>query len=186
MEVVEIPGPPVSGDVRGAGWVEATILIEAVRALGVQRAQGTTGGRPLVSSWTAEASSPDGGSANVTVEDDKVRVVVDAGETLDEVVLRSYCVGAVHQALGWVRREAVAVDTAGEVLDLTIRSFGILPAREMPHVEVELLESESPAVNASDAVFAAAAASAWIGAGLPPRWPVEAGRNAMNTKGATR
>ena len=57
---------------------------------------------------------------------------MSAGDVLDEVVLRSYCVGAVHQALGWVRSEGIAVDEAGEVLDLTIRSFGILPARDMP------------------------------------------------------
>ena len=110
----------------------------------------------------------------MTVDDEKVLVVVDAGEVLDETVLRSYCVGAVHQALGWVRSEAVAVDAAGQVLDLTIRSFGILPAKAMPPVDVEVIEGEGPGVNASDAVFAATAASAWIGSGLPPRWPVEA------------
>ncbi len=32
---------------------------------------------------------------------------------LDEVVLRSYCIGATHQALGWVRSEGIAVDGDG-------------------------------------------------------------------------
>jgi CO/xanthine dehydrogenase Mo-binding subunit len=110
----------------------------------------------------------------VTIADDgTVRVTVDAGEVLDEVVLRSYCVGAVHQGLGWARREAVAVDVSGNVLDLTIRSFRILPARDMPRVEVEVIEGNGPAVNASDAVFAAAAAATWIRAGLPQAWPIE-------------
>ena len=46
------------------------------------------------------------------------------GSSLDPVTLRSYCIGAVHQALGWVWQEGIAVDAAGEVHDLTIRSFG--------------------------------------------------------------
>ena len=164
VEVVEIPGPPVAGEVRGAGWVEAGILSEAVRAS--THAEGTG------SVWTAEMTSPVGGRASVTVDKGTVRVSVDAGEVLDWVVLRSYCIGAVHQALGWVRSEAVAVDASGQVLDLTIRSFGIMSAREMPRVEVELKGSDGPSVNVSDAVFAATAASAWIGAGLAPRWPL--------------
>ncbi len=68
--------------------------------------------------------------------DDSVEVEVDAGEVLDEVVLRSYCIGAAHQALGWVRSEGIAVDEDGAVHDLTIRSFGILAARDMPPVTV--------------------------------------------------
>ena len=59
---------------------------------------------------------------------------MDAGPVLDEVVLRSYCIGAAHQALGWVRTEGIAVDAVGTVHDLTIRSFGILRARAMPPV----------------------------------------------------
>ncbi len=170
VEVVDVAGPPVSSDPRGAGWVEAAVLSAGVRALS------ESGGDPIASAYTAEVSTPEGGLASVTVEDGNVRVVVDAGEVLDEVVLRSYCVGAVHQALGWVRREAVAVDASGEVLDLTIRSFGILSAREMPRVEVQVVASGGPPVNVSDAVFAATAASAWIGSGLSPRWPAsEAG-----------
>jgi hypothetical protein len=44
----------------------------------------------------------------------------------------------------------------------------------MPRVEVEVIEDGGPAVNASDAVFAASSAAAWIRAGLPPAWPIEA------------
>ena len=49
-----------------------------------------------------------------------------AGDPLDEVVLRSYCIGAAHMALGWVTSEGIAVADDGESLDLTIRSFGVL------------------------------------------------------------
>ena len=74
-------------------------------------------------------------------------------------------------ALGWVRSEGIAVDDAGEVHDLTIRSFGILRAADMPEVVVEIVEDDGPAVNGSDAVFAAVAAAAWRRAGFPDRWP---------------
>ena len=42
---------------------------------------------------------------------------------------------ATHMALGWVRGEGVAVDGAGTVHDLTIRSFGVLRAAETPPVD---------------------------------------------------
>ena len=74
-----------------------------------------------------------------------MRVAVAAGDVLDEVVLRSYAIGAAHQALGWVRSEGVAVDADGAVRDLTIRSFGILAARAMPAVEVVVEAIPGPA-----------------------------------------
>jgi xanthine dehydrogenase small subunit len=77
-------------------------------------------------------------------------------------------------ALGWVRREGVAVDGAGTVHDLTIRSFGVLRAAETPAVDVEVVVSDGPPVNGSDAVFAAVAAAEWMRQGCPPLWPTGA------------
>jgi CO/xanthine dehydrogenase Mo-binding subunit len=90
-------------------------------------------------------------------------VRVAAGDPLDEVVLRSYCVGAAHMALGWVLTEGLAVDDAtGEVHDLTIRSFGIIRAKDTPPIEVTVVDDPgAPRPRASDAVFAAVAAAAW-------------------------
>jgi CO/xanthine dehydrogenase Mo-binding subunit len=102
-------------------------------------------------------------------------VTVEAGAALDEVVLRSYCIGATHQAVGWVRSEAVAVDTDGDVRDLTLRSFGILGAGDMPPVSVRIGEGDGPPVNGSDAVFAAVAAATWLADGLVARWPTGRG-----------
>jgi xanthine dehydrogenase small subunit len=167
VEEVDVPGPPVSADLRGAGWAEAAVLMAA---LAVSRAEGPGSDRPVT------VRSPAGARATVTVRDaGDVVVSVAAGEPLDEVVLRSYVVGAVHQALGWVRSEGVAVDQAGTVLDLTIRSFGIIPARGMPAVEVVVEEDGRPPVAVGDTVFAAAAAAAWLAAGLPSSWPVDVG-----------
>ena len=70
------------------------------------------------------------GRPSTTGTIERVTVRVAAGDPLDEVVLRSYAIGAAHMALGWVLTEGLAVDPeTGEVHDLTIRSFGILAPR---------------------------------------------------------
>jgi xanthine dehydrogenase small subunit len=174
VEEVDIPGPPVGAELRGAGWVE---VLAALHALGGRRTEGAAAG-----TGSADVTVPGGGRAVVTVRAGalepgrgSVSVEVWAGELLDPVTLRSYVVGAVHQALGLVWSEGIAVDEHGEPLDLTIRSFGILAAREMPQVEVVLHEDDRWPVNGSDAVFAATVAAAWIAEGLPPRWPTRRG-----------
>jgi xanthine dehydrogenase small subunit len=155
VEYVDIVGPPTTVHIRAAGWAEAVVLLTSLRK-------------------TDEVTSPDGARASAVINDDgSVHVTVNAGEVLDEVTLRSYCIGAAHQALGWVRSEAIAVDQAGLAHDLTIRSFGILRAVDMPHVEVIIEQDDLPAVNGSDAVFAAVAAAAWRRTGWSPVWPTQ-------------
>jgi CO/xanthine dehydrogenase Mo-binding subunit len=73
-------------------------------------------------------------------------------------------------ALGWACSEGLAVD-AGEVHDLTIRSFGVLRAVDTPPIDVEIEADDGPPVNGSDAVFAAVAAATWLAQGRPPAWP---------------
>jgi aerobic-type carbon monoxide dehydrogenase small subunit (CoxS/CutS family) len=163
VELVPVAGPPVSADPRGAGWVEAAVLLAGARA---RRGGGVGPGTPVA------ITAPDGGRARAAVgPTGDVTLEVWAGECLDEVTLRSYCIGAAHQALGWVWSEGVAVDDEGAVLDLTIRSYGILNAREMPRVDVTVHPECRWPVNGSDAAFAAIAAAAWIAGGLPPHWP---------------
>jgi xanthine dehydrogenase small subunit len=160
VDEVDVPGPPTSASLRGAGWVELIALQHALRS-----ASGSTG--PVT------VQSPDGAVAAVTAADDgRITVELSCGEVLDEVVLRSYAIGAVHQALGLVTSEALAVDAAGTVHDLTIRSFGILRAADMPRVDVRVDRTARGApVNGSDAVFAAAVAAVWLRQGRPPAWP---------------
>lgn len=157
VESIDVPGPPTSATARAAGWGE----ILAIRAA---LAAGPDG--------TVTVDSPDGGSASVRLDDAGAHVTVRCGDVLDAVVLRSYCIGAVHMALGWVTSEGLTVDAAGEVLSLTIRSFGIVRPGEMIPVYVEI--DEEPGVeakNGSDAVFVAAAAAIWNAQGRPPVWP---------------
>jgi aerobic-type carbon monoxide dehydrogenase small subunit (CoxS/CutS family) len=165
VERVEVPGPPVAPELRGAGWAEALAALSALEAPTTPPGTGRV-----------RVGLPGAGSAGVEVdlgEGERGRVEVDvwAGEILCPVTLRSYALGAVHQALGMVWSEGIAVDDAGEPVDLTVRSFGILAARDMPEVVVRLHEEERWPVNGSDAVFVATLAAAWIADGLPPRWP---------------
>ena len=169
VEQVDVLGPPVAPEPRGAGWAE---VLAARLALEAPAAPPGTGG--------AHVALPGAGSAGVEVrlhDGERGRIGVDvwAGEILCPVTLRSYALGAVHQALGMVWSEGVAVDGAGEPVDLTIRSFGILAARDMPEVVVRLHEQEGWPVNGSDAVFVATLAAAWVADGLPSRWPTRRG-----------
>ena len=151
VEEVDVVGPPTSASIRAAGWAEAAILLAPDDG------------------WV---QSPDGARARAEVTPDgSISVEVDCGAILDEVVLRSYCIGAAHMALGWVRSEAIAVGDDGVPRDLTMRSFGVLRAVDTPAIEIHLAESEAPPVNGSDAVFAAVALAAWRHEGFPARWP---------------
>ena len=160
-------GPPISPDLRGAGWVEASVMVAALAA----RLEGRGGPGTAVEITARRVGGPGWRwppSGAVSVE-------VWAGEVLDQVTLRSYCIGAVHQALGWVRSEGIAVDADGRVHDLTIRSFGILSARDTPWMDVTMHRSDRWPVNGSDAVFAATAAAAWLADGWPSEWPTRRG-----------
>jgi aerobic-type carbon monoxide dehydrogenase small subunit (CoxS/CutS family) len=162
VEEVDLVGPPTSAVIRGAGWAEISVLAASLR-------EPDDSGADVIRTL-------DGAVASASVEaDGSVRVRVRCGEVFDDVVLRSYCIGAAHMALGWVRNEAIAVGDDGVPLDLTIRSFGILRAVDMPHIEVAIEPDDAPPVNGSDAVFAAVAAAAWRERGFPPRWPVARG-----------
>ncbi len=152
VEEVEVDGPPTSAAVRGAGWVEAAVLMAAVQGKETVR-------------------SPDGAEARAEFDGQTIAVEVRCGQVLDEVVLRSYCIGAAHMAFSWVTSEALTVDD-GDVLDLTVRSFGIVRAVDMPHVTVSMIDDTGDPVNGSDAVFAAVAAAVWRHHDHAPAWPV--------------
>ena len=165
VEEVAVHGPPVAPDLRAAGWAET---LAARHVLATPRGP--------VGRGEADVPVPGGGRARVALDlaegaRGRVRVDVWAGAVMCPVTLRSYALGAVHQALGLVWSEGIAVDDSGAPVDLTIRSFGILAARDMPEVSVELHDQDRWPVNGSDAVFVATLAAAWIAEDRPPRWP---------------
>ena len=156
VEEVDVHGPPAAVDLRAAGWAEAALL-----AAGLSGDPQVTVTDPFT-----------GGRATARLDGGTIALRVEAGAVLDEVVLRSYCTGAAHQALGWVTTEALAVAPDGEVLDLTVRSFGILRAVDMARVDVEVVDGGgAEPVRASDAAFAAVAAAVWVAQGCPTDLP---------------
>lgn len=158
VEELDLAGPPTSVHLRAAGWAEAVVLLTGARGSLLPVVDPVTGA-------SAEAEIADNGT---------VRVRLDAGETLDDVVLRSYATGAAHMALSWVSTEGIAVDDGGTVHDLTIRSFGVLRAVDTPPIIIDLVPGSGPAARGSDAVFAAVAAAAWLHLGCPTDWPTGA------------
>jgi aerobic-type carbon monoxide dehydrogenase small subunit (CoxS/CutS family) len=163
----DLVGPPV-GLVR-APWAEEVVLIEgALDEAGVERASIVRDDRSARVLLDVCARDPGGACAGARVDVSergvvsRVEVRVAAGDPLDEVVLRSYAIGATHMALGWVLSEGIAVDAAGDVHDLTIRSFGVIRARHVPAIEVTIIDDAGPPLpRSSDAVFASVAAATW-------------------------
>jgi aerobic-type carbon monoxide dehydrogenase small subunit (CoxS/CutS family) len=163
----DVLGPPVSTDARATGVAEHAVLVEgALDAAGIDRTT-LTDASTLLDTCVV---TPSGASAGARVHCDpvtgalsRIELRVAAGDPLDEIVLRSYAIGAAHMALGWVCTESLTVDPeTGEVHDLTIRSFGIVRAKDMPPVDVEIVDDPGePRAGSSDAVFAAVAAAAW-------------------------
>ena len=96
---------------------------------------------------------------------------VACGEPLDEVVLRSYCIGAAHMALGWVTSEGIAVDETGEPQDLTIRSFGDPAGDDMPPVDVEIEPGDGAAGQRLRRGVRRGGRRGVDREGCPPDWP---------------
>jgi len=169
-ESVPVAGPPVATDLRAVGIAELAVLVEgALEEAGADRADLVADDRAAGVLLDSCAAVPGGARAGARVHLDgaggleRVEVRVAAGDALDEVVLRSYAVGAAHMALGWVLSEGIAVDPdTGEVHDLTIRSFGVIRAKDTPVIDVTVVADDgAPRPRSSDAVFAAVAAAAW-------------------------
>ena len=83
VEEVDVPGRRPRRDLRAAGWAEAAVLL--------------AGARGAAGPVTDPSHGRDRRGRRST--GDGIRVRVDAGDPLDEVVLRSYCIGAAHMAL---------------------------------------------------------------------------------------
>ena len=167
---VSLRGPPISASLRAVGLAEHSLLVEgALNAGNADRSALVVPGvadvlldTAVVNQHGARAGARAGidpATGSIT----RIFVRVAAGDPLDEVVMRSYAIGAAHMALGWVLTESIAVDIeSGEVHDLTIRSLGIIRPARVPPIEVEIVDDPGePLARSSDAVFAAVAAAVW-------------------------
>ena len=169
-DALPVAGPPVATHLRGAGAAELAVLVEgALDEVGADRVALVDSERAAAVLLDTCASAAGGSVAGARVHLDdagalaRVEVRVAAGDPLDDIALRSYAVGATHMALGWVLSEGIAVDPdSGKVHDLTIRSFGVIRAKDTPPIDVTIVDDDGPPrARSSDAVFAAVAAAAW-------------------------
>jgi len=167
---VAVPGPPTALDLRAAVHAELRVVQEgALEEAGFDRVAHLHDDRAAAVFLDNAVGWSSTGMAGARVRVDagtgaveRIEITVAAGDPLDEVVVRSYAIGAAHMALGWVLSEGIAVDPeTGEVQDLTIRSFGIVRPKAMPPVEVTVVDDPGPPLAVSDAVFTAVAAAAW-------------------------
>ncbi len=150
-----VPGPAVAAHDRFL-LADHTVLVEAAfDAAGLDRLLLVRDARVAAVVLDTCAESAGGALAGARVHLDsngaieRVDVRVAAGDPLDDVVLRSYVIGATHMALGWVLTEAITVDPeTGEVFDLTIRSFGVIRARSMPPIDVTIIDDAGPPLAA--------------------------------------
>ncbi len=169
VRFVDVPGPPVSTRLRGAVWAELVALQCVVAApVGEIEGRGPADRAVAPSGAVAVARLDPPGEPG---DRERLSVRVRCGAPLDETVLRSYCTGAAHMALGLVRSEFLAVADDGAPLDLTIRSFGVLRSADIPAIDIAIEPDDGPSVGGSDAVFAAVLAAVWRSDGLPDRWP---------------
>lgn len=166
---VALVGPPVSPMIRAAGLAELWVLVEALLDE-AGRDRRVLVNDPIASSVLLDTCAPSKSGAlagarvtlNAVGALDHVEVRVAAGRPIDPRILRSYCIGAVHAALGWTLSESMVVDPlTGEVKTLTIRGLGQLRPKDMPTVEITIVEDDRDACAAGDAVFAAVAAATW-------------------------
>ena len=174
VEEVDVLGPPTSVAIRGSGWVEVAVVLSSLRTAPADDPEA------VVSDLV---TSPEGARAEAWWDDHghlhlRVDCGVDPTDPGEMLVLRSYCMGAVHMALGWVHSEGIAVDAEGQPRDLTLRSLGIPSSMEMPKVHIEIVDEGTRAptagsVNGSDAVFAVTAAALWRRSQWAPRWPIQ-------------
>lgn len=180
IELVEVEQPVASASLRAAGWAEALILLAAAASASegsaLTNAEFTSVApanvRPAAPNETP-VTAPNGAEASAAWVDGRIKVSVRCGKPLDEIVLRSYCIGAAHMAWSWLTSEALTVDAQGVPQDLTIRSFGVLRAIDTPPIDVEIdVDDEREPINGSDAVFAAVAAAGWKASSYQQDWPV--------------
>ena len=147
VTVMNVSGPPIGATHRGA------VLSELLAARAALR---STPGEPI------RITSPNGAVSTVTYRDGALHAIVEAGEPLCDVTLRSYVMGAMHQAYSMVCSEGIALNDAGEPVDLTVRSFGVVGAVATPPMSVDIVPSHDAPVAVGGATFAATLAAVWL------------------------
>jgi xanthine dehydrogenase molybdenum-binding subunit len=75
---------------------------------------------------------------------DKVVAIHDVGRAVNPTLCEGQIEGAVHMGLGYALSEDFPADALGMPTNMTLRSLGILRPKDVPAMEVELLEYPQP------------------------------------------
>jgi aldehyde oxidoreductase len=75
---------------------------------------------------------------------EKVVAVHDVGKAVNPLLCAGQVEGAVHMGLGYALTEDFPADDEGRPLNMTLKSLGILRPKDMPEVEVVLVEHPQP------------------------------------------
>jgi len=75
---------------------------------------------------------------------EKVLAVHDVGRVVNPTLCEGQIEGAVHMGLGYALTEEFPTDDHARPTNLTLRSLGILRAKDIPDIEVELIEAPQP------------------------------------------
>ena len=79
-----------------------------------------------------------------TQEIEKVVAVHDVGRAVNPTLCEGQIEGAVHMGLGYALTEDFPSDESGFPTNMTLRSLGILRAKDVPPIEVTLVECPQP------------------------------------------
>lgn len=74
----------------------------------------------------------------------KVLAVHDVGKAINPTLCEGQVEGAVHMGLGYALTEEFPTDDEGRPANMTLRSLGILRAKDIPDIEVTLVEAPQP------------------------------------------
>ncbi len=79
-----------------------------------------------------------------TAKIEKFVAIHDVGKAMNPVLCEGQIEGAVHMGLGYALTEDFPADELGQPTNMTLRSLGILRAKDVPTIEVELVEVPQP------------------------------------------
>ncbi|MHB8293099.1 MAG: molybdopterin cofactor-binding domain-containing protein [Acidimicrobiales bacterium] len=74
----------------------------------------------------------------------KVVAAHDVGRVVNPTLCEGQVQGAVHMGLGYAMSEEFPTDASGRPLNTTLRSLGIIRAKDVPEIEVLLIECPQP------------------------------------------
>ncbi len=90
--------------------------------------------------YAAQVVIADPGTGSI----ERVVAAHDVGRVVNPLLCEGQIEGAVHMGLGYALSEEFPCDDEGRPLNTTLRSLGILRAKDMPPVDVVLVEAPQP------------------------------------------